>query len=58
VLGSLGCRPADYPRVIDLARRGRIRVAELVTHRFPLNEIDAAFDALRDGEPIRAVVVP
>jgi 6-hydroxycyclohex-1-ene-1-carbonyl-CoA dehydrogenase len=58
VLGSLGCRPADYPRVIDLARRGRIRVAELVTHRFPLAEIDAAFDALRAGEPIRAVVVP
>jgi 2-desacetyl-2-hydroxyethyl bacteriochlorophyllide A dehydrogenase len=58
VLGSLGCRPADYPRVIDLARRGRIRVAELVTHRFPLTEINAAFDALRAGEPIRAVVVP
>ncbi|HEX6049541.1 MAG TPA: zinc-binding dehydrogenase [Gemmatimonadaceae bacterium] len=58
VLGSLGCRPADYPRVIDLARRGRIRVAELVTHRFPLAEINDAFDALRAGEPIRAVVVP
>lgn len=58
VLGSLGCRPADYPRVIDLARRGRIRVAELVTHRFPLARINDAFDALRAGEPIRAVVVP
>lgn len=58
VVGSLGCRPVDYPRVIDLVRRGRIRVAELVSHRFPLSEIFAAFDLLRSGGAIRAVVVP
>ncbi len=32
VMGSLGCRPVDYPRVIDMACRGAIRVAEMVTH--------------------------
>jgi alcohol dehydrogenase, propanol-preferring len=58
VLGSLGCRPVDYPRVIELARQGRLRVAELVTHRFALEEIERAFDALRAGEAVRAVVVP
>ncbi len=58
VVGSLGCRPVDYPRVVELARQGRIRVAELVTHRFPLDDINAAFDALRAGDPVRAVVVP
>jgi Zn-dependent alcohol dehydrogenase len=58
VSGSLGCRPVDYPRVIDLARRGRLRVAELVTHRFPLARITEAFDTLRSGEAIRAVVTP
>lgn len=58
IVGSLGCRPVDYPRVIDLARRGRIRVAELVTHRFPLAEISAAFDTLRSGGAIRCVVIP
>ncbi len=57
VVGSLGCRLADYPRVIELARQGRIRVAELVTHRFPLEEVNAAFDTLRRGEALRAVVV-
>lgn len=57
IVGSLGCRPVDYPRVIELARQGRIEVAEMVTHRFPLEEIDAAFDVLRAGEAIRAVVV-
>jgi 6-hydroxycyclohex-1-ene-1-carbonyl-CoA dehydrogenase len=58
VVGSLGCRPVDYPRAIELARQGRVRVVELVTHRFPLEEIDRAFDVLRSGEAIRAVVTP
>jgi alcohol dehydrogenase, propanol-preferring len=58
VVGSLGCRPVDYPRVIELARQGRIRVAEMVTHRFPLADINLAFDTLRAGEAVRAVVVP
>lgn len=58
IVGSLGCRPVDYPRVIELARQGRVRVEELVTHRFPLEEIDAAFDLLRAGETIRSVVTP
>lgn len=58
IVGSLGCRPVDYPRVIDLARRGRLRVRELVSHRFPLESILDAFDALRSGAVIRAVVTP
>lgn len=58
VLGSLGCRPADYPRVIELARQGRIKVADLVTHRFPLTRINEALDTLRSGAAIRIVVIP
>ncbi len=58
IVGSLGCRPVDYPRVIDLARQRRVRLEELVTHRFPLDDILAAFDALRSGAAIRAVVTP
>lgn len=57
VRGSLGCRPVDYPRVIELARAGRIEVASLVTARFPLDEINAGLDALRAGRGIRSVVV-
>lgn len=58
VVGSLGCRPADYPRVIELARRGRIKVAELVTHTYRLDAINQALDTLRTGPAIRVVVVP
>jgi propanol-preferring alcohol dehydrogenase len=58
IVGSLGCRAVDYPRVIDLARQGRIKVKELVTARYPLEEVNTAFDGLRKGEGIRSVVIP
>jgi propanol-preferring alcohol dehydrogenase len=58
VLGSLGCRPVDYPRVIELVRQGRIRLTEMVTHRLPLAKVNEAFDLLRAGSVIRAVVTP
>jgi threonine dehydrogenase-like Zn-dependent dehydrogenase len=58
VLGSLGCRPVDYPRVIELVRRGVIQLAPMVSHRFPLAEIERGLDALRRGELIRGIVVP
>jgi len=58
VVGSLGCRPVDYPRVIELVRQGRIHMSDLVTNRYPLEDIDKAFDALRSGSAIRSVVVP
>jgi alcohol dehydrogenase, propanol-preferring len=58
ITGSLGCRPVDYPRVIELVRQGRIRMTELVTRRYPLEDIGQAFDALRGGTAIRSVVVP
>jgi alcohol dehydrogenase, propanol-preferring len=58
VIGSLGCRPVDYPRVIELVRQGRIRMSDLVTQRFLLDDIESAFAALRSGTAIRSVVVP
>lgn len=58
IIGSLGCRAVDYPRVIELARQGKIKVAELVTAKFPLEEINCAFDLLRRGKGIRSVIVP
>jgi propanol-preferring alcohol dehydrogenase len=57
IRGSLGCRPVDYPRVIELARTGRIQVAPLVTARFPLEDINEGLDALRHSQGIRSVVV-
>lgn len=60
VVGSLGCRPVDYPKIIELARLGRIKVDELVTGKMPLEKINEAFDLLRQGDPgtIRTIVLP
>jgi 6-hydroxycyclohex-1-ene-1-carbonyl-CoA dehydrogenase len=58
IVGSLGCRPVDYPRIIEMARVGSIRVKELVTHRFKLEEINEAFEVLRRGDAIRSIVMP
>ncbi len=60
VVGSLGCRPTDYPKLIELVRLGKIKVKELVTNRFPLDQINDAFDLLRSGDEnvIRSIVIP
>lgn len=57
IRGSLGCRPVDYPRVIELVRAGRVQVEPLVTARFSLSEINAGLETLRQGKGIRSVVV-
>ncbi|MCJ2531806.1 MAG: zinc-binding dehydrogenase, partial [Candidatus Thermoplasmatota archaeon] len=59
VMGSLGCGLQDFPKVIDLAARGRLKVREMVSHRFPLEQITEGFRLLEGGDPslLRGVVV-
>ena len=58
IVGSLGCRAVDYPRVLEMARQGKIKVQELVTAKFSLDQINEGLDVLRAGTGIRSVVVP
>jgi 6-hydroxycyclohex-1-ene-1-carbonyl-CoA dehydrogenase len=58
VVGSLGCRAVDYPRVLSMVQSGMINLKKLVTGRFPLSDINQAFDLLRQGEGIRSVITP
>jgi propanol-preferring alcohol dehydrogenase len=58
IVGSLGCRPVDYPPLIDMIAAGRLRLAPLVTARFPLARINDALDHCRQGKGIRSIVVP
>jgi len=46
VVGSLGCRPGDYPELIQLVQTGRVKLAPLVTARYSLDEIFQGLDAL------------
>ncbi len=56
IVGSLGCRLVDYPKVIEMARIGKIQVQPMVTAKFPLEQINEAFDTLRRGEGIRTII--
>jgi len=58
MLGSLGCRPVDYPYLIRLVEVGKIQVTPIVTHRFTLDEINEAFETLHKGEVIRSIILP
>ena len=57
IMGSLGCRPVDYPKIIELVKIGKLKVKELVTHKFKLEEINDAFELMRKGEFLRSVIV-
>jgi 6-hydroxycyclohex-1-ene-1-carbonyl-CoA dehydrogenase len=58
IVGSLGCRPVDYPRIIQLVALGRVQLEPVVTHRFPLDAINEALDVLRRGQGLRTIVTP
>jgi threonine dehydrogenase-like Zn-dependent dehydrogenase len=60
IKGSLGCGLQDYPKLIDMARHGKIKVAELVSHQFKLEDIKKGFELLEKGDPtlIRAIAIP
>ncbi len=57
IMGSLGCRPVDYPKIIELVKMGKLKVKELVTHKFKLEDINTAFEVMRKGESLRSVIV-
>jgi S-(hydroxymethyl)glutathione dehydrogenase/alcohol dehydrogenase len=46
----------DIPRIIRLVRAGRLSFAGIITHEFPLAEINAALDLVRSGNAGRVLV--
>jgi 6-hydroxycyclohex-1-ene-1-carbonyl-CoA dehydrogenase len=58
VIGSLGCPPGEYVPLIRMVELGRINVTRLVTHRFDLDQIQGAFDVMKQGESLRSIVIP
>lgn len=47
----------DVPRLADLYLRGRLKLDELITARYPLDRINDAIAAMRSGEALRNVIV-
>lgn len=52
LLGSVNAH-RDIPRLLALARGGRLDLAGMITHRYPLDEVGAAVDNLRERCGIR-----
>jgi NDMA-dependent alcohol dehydrogenase len=56
IFGSLNPR-ADIPRLLNLYRDGQLKLDELITNRYSLDDINVGYQAMRDGENIRGVIV-
>lgn len=54
---SYGAAPSDFPAAIELIRRRRVPVADMITHRLPLDEIARGFELVAGGgESIKVVI--
>jgi S-(hydroxymethyl)glutathione dehydrogenase/alcohol dehydrogenase len=47
----------DIPRYIELYYQGKLMLDEMITKRFRLAQVDEAFQAMREGEVIRSVLM-
>lgn len=60
IMGSWygSARPfVDLPKMVDLYMDGKLKVDELVSRHYPLDEINTAYDALANGEVARSVLM-
>ena len=60
LVGSLfgGANPRfDIPRILDYYKNGQIKLDELVTRTYKLNDINQGYQDMRDGVNLRGVVV-
>ena len=52
------CLPSrDFPMLIDLYLQGRLPLADFVSERIGLDDVEAAFEKMRRSEVLRSVVV-
>ena len=58
VLGSLGCRSAEYPVILRLVEQGRLQLAPLISSKLRLDQVNEALENLEKGTVLgRQVVV-
>jgi S-(hydroxymethyl)glutathione dehydrogenase/alcohol dehydrogenase len=53
-----GCNPLyDVPRLLGLYRSGDLKLDELITRRYRLDEVNQGYQDMLDGKNIRGVVI-
>jgi Zn-dependent alcohol dehydrogenase len=55
LLGSARAR-ADVPHLIGLYRDGQLKLDELISRTYPLDDINVGYDDMREGRNIRGVL--
>jgi S-(hydroxymethyl)glutathione dehydrogenase/alcohol dehydrogenase len=56
IFGALNPR-ADIPRLLSMYRTGQLKLDELITNTYSLDEINEGYQDMRDGKNIRGVIV-
>ncbi len=58
ISGAYGATHRQYRITMDYLARRQDELARVVTHRFPLERIEEAFDTIRSGTGLKMVIVP
>jgi len=58
VRGTHGSRPKQVEKAIELIRNGQLDMEKYITHRFPLREINRAFEQAQRGNRLKILVKP
>jgi len=58
IIGSIGCSPSDYPKIIDLVKNGKIKLDKLIANKYELHDINKALDELRESKVLRNIILP
>jgi NDMA-dependent alcohol dehydrogenase len=56
IFGSMNPR-ADIPKLLGMYRDGQLKLDELITNRYSLDDINVGYQAMRDGTNLRGVIM-
>jgi alcohol dehydrogenase (nicotinoprotein) len=52
------CNPFDdIPRILDLHRAGKLKLSELITTRYTLDQVNQGYEDMMAGRNIRGVII-
>ncbi len=58
IVGASGSSPAHNKAALELIASGQVPVADLITHRMPLADVDAGLRVVAGGEAIKVTIEP
>jgi len=58
VTGSHGCAPRHHELAVRLLEAGKVRATPIITHHFPLDQINEAFQAMENQTGMKIIVHP